>query len=84
MASRILEYLPWQKATGDIYYTGTANCVATQLTGSHMCQTRSESISANVGFEVEGFSMGLSVTVTNEESRWETASDTTTCTWKDA
>ncbi|KAK7424140.1 hypothetical protein QQZ08_008746 [Neonectria magnoliae] len=74
----------WQKATGDIYCTGTANCVATQLPGSQMCQTRSESISANVGFEIKGFSMGLSVTVTNKASRCQTASDTTACTWNDA
>lgn len=79
-----VEYLPWQKATGDIYCTDTSACVATKLAGTQNCQSRSESISAEVGLKLEEFSMGLSVTVTTEESRCESATDTTACTWNDA
>ncbi|KAH7139765.1 hypothetical protein B0J13DRAFT_638734 [Dactylonectria estremocensis] len=75
--------LEWQKASGNIFCTGTSTCVATKLSSAQVCQSRSTAVSANVGFEIEGFSMGLSVTLTTEESRCETASDTTACTWTD-
>ncbi|KAK7416723.1 hypothetical protein QQX98_005049 [Neonectria punicea] len=78
-----IEYLPWQKATGDIYCTATATCAVTKLTGSETCQTRSEAISPSVGFIIQGVTLGLEVTITNEESHCETASDTTACTWND-
>ncbi|KAF7555242.1 hypothetical protein G7Z17_g2307 [Cylindrodendrum hubeiense] len=79
-----IEYLPWQKAAGDIYCSGTSLCTTTKLNGGQYCQSRSEAVSISVGAEIEGFSMGLSVTFTDTEEHCVTASDTTACSWNDA
>ncbi|KAJ4130278.1 hypothetical protein NW768_007261 [Fusarium equiseti] len=78
-----VELTPWQKASGDTYCTGSERCVVTKLTGKSVCKERSESISANVGLDIEGFKMGLEFTVTNSESRCVQASDSTACSWND-
>ncbi|KAF5601982.1 uncharacterized protein FSUBG_7964 [Fusarium subglutinans] len=59
------EYTPWQKASGNIYCTGTQVCTATKLVGNEVCQERSESVSVSVGAEIEGFSLGLDFTTTD-------------------
>ncbi|KAH7198340.1 uncharacterized protein B0J16DRAFT_392044 [Fusarium flagelliforme] len=77
------EVLPWQKASGNRYCTGTTTCSITQLTGKSVCKERSESISASVGVDIEGFKMGVEFTVTSSESRCVQATDTTQCVWSD-
>ncbi|KAH7143321.1 hypothetical protein DER46DRAFT_673546 [Fusarium sp. MPI-SDFR-AT-0072] len=78
-----VEYTPWQKASGDIYCTGTQTCSATKLTGNSICQERSYSISTSVGSEIEGFTLGITFQSTTSKSKCVTASDNTACTWND-
>ncbi|KAM0347342.1 hypothetical protein ACHAPU_004862 [Fusarium lateritium] len=78
-----VEHTPWQKASGNVYCTGTDTCTATKLVGNQVCQERSTAVSASVGFELEGFSLGASITVTDSESRCVVAQDLTACAWKD-
>ncbi|RTE75577.1 hypothetical protein BHE90_009962 [Fusarium euwallaceae] len=77
------ELLPWEKSSGNIYCTGTATCTVQKLNGNEHCQERSESVSAEVGLAIEGFSLGLSVSVTKSESRCVSAQDTSACQWSD-
>ena len=78
------ELLPWQKGSGDIYCTGTERCVVQQLTGSQVCQEHSTSISAEVGLKIEDITLGVSVEVTDSESKCVVAQDATQCSWNDA
>ncbi|CEI65590.1 hypothetical protein FVEN_g8848 [Fusarium venenatum] len=78
-----VEHTPWQKASGDIYCTGTQTCTATKLVGKEVCQERSESVSVNVGAELEGISLGLSFEVTDSESKCVQGQDLTACAWDD-
>ncbi|KAF4499121.1 hypothetical protein FAGAP_4714 [Fusarium agapanthi] len=77
------EYTPWQKASGNIYCTGTQVCTATKLFGNEVCQERSDSVSVSVGAEIEGFSLGINFTTTDTESKCVQAQDLTACTWDD-
>ncbi|KAL8824707.1 MAG: hypothetical protein Q9170_008070, partial [Blastenia crenularia] len=77
-------YIPWQKSSGDVYCSGTATCQVSELNGTQFCQTRSESISVNVGVDIEGFSAGVTATYGLDNQQCYSASDTTACTWSDA
>ncbi|VTO87732.1 unnamed protein product [Fusarium graminearum] len=54
-----------------------------KLVGKEVCQERSESVSVNVGAEIEGISLGLSFSVTESESKCVQGQDLTACTWDD-
>ncbi|KAF4471381.1 hypothetical protein FALBO_1702 [Fusarium albosuccineum] len=77
------EVLPWEKSSGDVYCTDTERCVAEEVNSNQHCQERSESISADVGASIEGFTFGLGVTATSSESRCVTAQGSTACQWND-
>ena len=79
----INRYQEWEKSSGDTHCSGTSICSVAKLTGSQYCQSRSETISADVGLDIEGFSLGLSVTEGFEQQQCNQASDTTACTWDD-
>ncbi|KAH6962758.1 hypothetical protein DER45DRAFT_551820 [Fusarium avenaceum] len=78
-----VEPTPWKKSSGNVYCTGTERCVATKLTGAQVCKTKSESLSVNVGFEIEKFKLGAEISLTQSESRCVTADDSTACQWND-
>ncbi|CAJ2503153.1 Uu.00g105470.m01.CDS01 [Anthostomella pinea] len=74
---------PWTKASGDIYCSDSSPCLAQKLSASQTCQSKSTAISASVGADIEGFSLGVSVTLTTEDSKCFTATDVTACSWTD-
>lgn len=83
IVSADLELDPWKKASGDKYCTGTETCTVQSLDASETCQSRSESVSVEVGVEIEGLHLGVSATVTTEDSKCFTATEVSACTWND-
>ncbi|KAH9908200.1 hypothetical protein F4778DRAFT_720748 [Xylariomycetidae sp. FL2044] len=83
IVSADLELEPWTKASGDIYCTDSNPCMAQKLSGGQTCQSKSTAISVSVGADIEGFSLGVSTTLTTEDSKCETATDVTACSWTD-
>ncbi|KAL6855577.1 hypothetical protein ACO1O0_006727 [Amphichorda felina] len=77
------QMLPWQRASGNKYCTGTDTCTVAQMTGASVCQGRSTTISAEVGFSIEGFTLGAGVQTTESEDKCVQATDTTSCVWND-
>jgi hypothetical protein len=75
---------PWTKSSGDIYCTGTSTCMATELTGTQHCVTKSQTISVGVSASIEGFvGANFGVTFGLDDQHCFTASDTTACSWND-
>ena len=80
----ILRYTEWRKSSGDKYCTGTSTCQASTLTGTQVCQTRSTTISGEVGGEIlKGVNVGVTVSFELSDQNCYSASDTTACIWSD-
>jgi hypothetical protein len=76
-------FLSWQKSSSNFYCTGTSTCAVTALNGTQVCQSKSTAVSAQVGLDIEGFSVGSGVTITLDNQQCYTASNTDACTWND-
>lgn len=74
---------PWQIASGKQYCAKGGDCSVSSLTGSQTCQSRSTTLSADVGLAIEGFTASIGASTTTEKSKCNTASDTSQCTWHD-
>lgn len=83
IVSANLDLDPWKKASGDKYCTGTETCTVQSLDSSQTCQSKSTSLSVEVGLHIESFQLGVSTTTTTEESKCFTATDVSACTWND-
>lgn len=83
IVSADLDLDPWKKASGNKYCTGTQSCTVQNLDGSQTCQSRSTSISFEVGGDIEGFHLGVSTEVTTEDSKCFTATEVSACVWDD-
>ncbi|KAK7954164.1 hypothetical protein PG988_014858 [Apiospora saccharicola] len=75
---------PWQIASGKQYCAKGGDCAVSSLTGQQTCQSKSTTVSADVGLAIEGLgTASIGVSTTNEKSKCNTASDTSQCTWHD-
>lgn len=54
------------------------------LTGTQVCQTRSESGSVEVGATIAEFNIGVTISYEFSDQKCNSASSTTTCQWNDA
>jgi hypothetical protein len=84
LVNQAQSFTPWEKASGNIYCTGTQSCHADILNSSQICQTHTTTISAGVSAEIEGFGVSLGIDVSDATQKCTTASDTNGCTWNDA
>ena len=85
LTSTLLRLKPWQKSSGDTYCTGTNTCMVASLTGTQVCQTRSETLTVEVSATIADFvSVSVSLSYELSEQKCNSASSTTTCQWNDA
>jgi hypothetical protein len=70
---------PWERASGDIYCTGTSSCEVAQLLGTQHCTTTTLTLSSTIGDGMDSLALAVGYDIQN----CNTASDTTYCTWTD-
>jgi len=77
---------PWRKSSGDTYCDDTQTCTVSMLTGTEVCQSRTDGVDVNVGLEfikIVAAIFGIEYHVSLSKTACYTASNTTACAWDD-
>ncbi|KAK6848827.1 hypothetical protein PG995_012660 [Apiospora arundinis] len=74
---------PWKQASGEQHCVKGQSCSVASLAGGQTCQSRSTTVSVEVGLKIEEFTLGVSVSTTTEKSKCTSASNTSQCSWTD-
>ncbi|KAI5456847.1 hypothetical protein BGZ63DRAFT_408319 [Mariannaea sp. PMI_226] len=76
-------FLPWERNSGKVYCTKSERCSISKTLGKSHCKTQSISVAGNVGITLLGQTLGVTVTITNDDQKCNSADDATSCSWND-